>query len=414
MASKAHMVDTLKEQIGKLEEKLSNDTRTYEKRIKSIQSVVDEKTTKIDVGKTQREEMRSVINDLRGTIKVYLRVRPFLEKDGVDLSAGAPPPSAVDFDPNNKDATLAGADGPVEFDRTFQPQAGQDEVFAEIQKFIAFAQEGYHCSVLSYGAAGTGKTHTMTGSGTGAMKGLVPRTIESLAAAQVKAQPLGWEWATEMTLFEIAQEKLKDLLVDVDSGEHDIKVDAKGRTSFTNAKKVVIDPAAIEDQIPELMGKWHQHGMSEGSGAASIFSFRLVGRSERAGAVVKGELHFIDLPGHEQMVADPETADKSLANLEEVLLCIAKRKSYVPAKAAKLTYFMMPTVVGDGKCSAFFHVSPRKEDVAVSKHLVDFAIATCKECELGKPTKHVTEKKRGTNEEEQGDGGAGGKKKRKK
>lgn len=87
-------------------------------------------------------------------------MRPFLEKDGVDLSAGAPPPSAVDFDPNNKDATLAGADGPVEFDRTFQPQAGQDEVFAEIQKFIAFAQEGYHCSVLSYGAAGTGKVRS--------------------------------------------------------------------------------------------------------------------------------------------------------------------------------------------------------------------------------------------------------------
>jgi kinesin family protein C1 len=282
-------------------------------------------------------------------------------------------------------------------------------VFAETEKMLNFAQEGYHCTVLSHGATGTGKTHTMTGSGTGAMKGIIPRALENLAAAQDNAKSKGWDWMTEMTLFEISSEELKDLFVDSDSGEHDIKVDQKGRTSFTNAKKIILDPATISDQIPELMGKYHQH---RGEDTTCIYSCRLVGRSERIGAVIKGELHFIDLPGHEQLVIDPEGADKSLTNLQEVLQCIAQRKSYVPAKAAKLTYFMMPTVVGDGKCSAFFHVSPKKEDMATSKDLIKFAVSICRECELGKPTKHVTEKKKGGDDDDSGAGG--GKKKRKK
>lgn len=36
--------------------------------------------------------------------------------------------------------------------------------------------------LFSYGQTGSGKTHTMTGSGTGMMRGIVPRAVEHILA----------------------------------------------------------------------------------------------------------------------------------------------------------------------------------------------------------------------------------------
>lgn len=40
----------------------------------------------------------------------------------------------------------------------------------------------FQVCLFSYGQTGSGKTHTMTGSGTGMMRGIVPRAVEHILA----------------------------------------------------------------------------------------------------------------------------------------------------------------------------------------------------------------------------------------
>lgn len=45
--------------------------------------------------------------------------------------------------------------------------------------------------LFSYGQTGSGKTHTMTGSGTGMMRGIVPRAVEHILARVGELQVRG-------------------------------------------------------------------------------------------------------------------------------------------------------------------------------------------------------------------------------
>eukprot|EP00949_MAST-11_sp_MAST-11-sp1_P000498 g498.t1 len=62
------------------------------------------------------------------------------------------------------------------FDRVFQPDASQSKVFESVVDLVDSAVAGYNATIFAYGATGSGKTHTM--SGTPEFPGITPRTIE--------------------------------------------------------------------------------------------------------------------------------------------------------------------------------------------------------------------------------------------
>ena len=77
---------------------------------------------------------------------------------------------------HNKDSTRD--EHEFSFDRAFGPDSTQEEVYREsvapqVRRAI---EEGRSCSVMAYGATGSGKTFTMLGGGAGADEGLVTRS----------------------------------------------------------------------------------------------------------------------------------------------------------------------------------------------------------------------------------------------
>ena len=139
-----------------------------------------------------RRQMHEIISELRGNVRVFARVRPFLPYDNVP--AGAEPWLTAGDDKSSL-GVLQSADGKrttshlFNYDHVFAPSASQEEVFAEVSDFVQSALDGYNVCLFSYGQTGAGKTHSMQGSGTGDMRGIIPRAIEKVCVESARRPP---------------------------------------------------------------------------------------------------------------------------------------------------------------------------------------------------------------------------------
>ena len=53
--------------------------------------------------------------------------------------------------------------GRHQFDKAFEKDSTQAEVYEGVRPLITAALEGYNSTIFAYGQTGTGKTHTMLG-----------------------------------------------------------------------------------------------------------------------------------------------------------------------------------------------------------------------------------------------------------
>lgn len=140
--------------------------------------------------------MHNQIQELRGNVRVYARLRPFLPSD--KAAAGALPCIEVNHHDDSMAIRKVVGEGNVleshrfGFDKCFAPSTGQDAVFEEVRprafdqvaicrvsdvcigyfvgqvsEFVQSALDGYNVCLFSYGQTGSGKTHTMQGFGQG-------------------------------------------------------------------------------------------------------------------------------------------------------------------------------------------------------------------------------------------------------
>lgn len=128
-----------------------------------------------------RRKLHNMVQDLKGNIRVFCRVRPILladasssgeqlslEEVGADLKF----PDSDSETPNMIQLTsyTPAFSGPLRkethtfaFDRVFPPQSSQAQVFEEIELLIQSCVDGYNVCVFAYGQTGSGKSWTMQG-----------------------------------------------------------------------------------------------------------------------------------------------------------------------------------------------------------------------------------------------------------
>ena len=116
---------------------------------------------KIRSGEIQRRKLHNLVQELRGNVRVYARVRPFLPSDGLDLSSPPEPTISVRSESNSMRIckVVRSPDERVEdhsfnFDRVFGPSVSQENLFLEVSEFVQSALDGYHVCLFSYGQTG--------------------------------------------------------------------------------------------------------------------------------------------------------------------------------------------------------------------------------------------------------------------
>jgi len=371
-------------------------------------------------GEQIRRQMHNKIQELRGNIRVFVRTRPFLPVDGGATNC------SITVCPDGETLRLSDKSSKThefKFDKVFPPSSGQDIVFEEVSEFVQSALDGYNVVLFCYGMTGSGKTHTMQGSGNGPMRGIIPRAVEQILSQVKIMQSQKWQFTVSASFLEIYNEELRDLLASMSSSNDRtttrqsaknenklaIKRDTKGISYVEGLSKIKIEIENTEEgmnQLKSLMAvaararsvaKTDMNAQS--SRSHSVFMLHLRGYNADTDSVVEGALNLCDLAGSERLdrsgaasdlktLKETQAINKSLSSLGDVFTSLANKSKHIPYRNSKLTYLLQDCLSGDGKALMFVNLSPTELSTSESLCSLRFA-QRVNQIELGKPIKHV-------------------------
>ena len=99
-----------------------------------------------------------------------------------------------------------------DYDKTFPPGTSQATVFESVQPLCVSALDGFNVCIFAYGQTGSGKTHTMDGGGAAESEvGVSPRCFQELFKI-VAERELEWSYVMTLSMLEIYNESILDLL----------------------------------------------------------------------------------------------------------------------------------------------------------------------------------------------------------
>ncbi|XP_058072886.1 kinesin-like protein KIN-14D [Magnolia sinica] len=359
-----------------------------------------------------RKKLLNTILELKGNIRVFCRVRPLLpDDDGCGTEAQVVSyPTSTELLGRGIELMQSGQKYPFTFDKVFNHDASQQDVFVEISQLVQSALDGYKVCIFAYGQTGSGKTYTMMGRPEALeQKGLIPRSLEQIFQSSQYLSSQGWTFKMQASMLEIYNETIRDLLSPSRSGgldasrmdngmlgkQYAIKHDSNGNTHVSDL--TVVDVCSIK----EVSSLLHQAAQSRSVGKTQmnehssrshfVFTLRICGVNESTEQQVQGVLNLIDLAGSERLSKSGSTGDrlretqainKSLSALSDVIFSIAKKEDHVPFRNSKLTYLLQPCLGGDSKALMFVNISPDPTSMNESLCSLRFA-ARVNACEIG-------------------------------
>ena len=253
---------------------------------------------------------------------------------------------------------------------------------------------------------GSGKTHTMQGSGLGDMRGIIPRAIERVGEYKAELEAQGWKYEMRVSFLEIYNETIRDLLRDEEIGEkkHEIKVNPDGSRLVTDLSIVPLEPTD-KQAVEDVMNKAAKYrtvkstNMNDVSSRShSVFTLHLTAVHAESNQELKGMLNLCDLAGSERLKRSGVSGDeakeavainKSLSALTSVFVSLGSKSGHVPYRDTKLTWLLQPSLSGDGKTLMFCNLSPTDESSQESLSSLRFA-SQVNQVELGRAKKSIS------------------------
>ncbi|GLJ39426.1 hypothetical protein SUGI_0805230 [Cryptomeria japonica] len=417
--SQAELIKGLRQQLDVANQKLklADDSLALQKqegagylsKLQDLQARLVEAEHQLREGEVLRRKLHNTIQELKGNIRVFCRVRPILPDD--EYGSEIP---VVEY-PNSMELQGRGVEliQPQQgqkygfsFDKVFGPEITQEDVFVDISQLVQSALDGYKVCIFAYGQTGSGKTYTMLGQpDVDYHKGIIPRSLEQIFKSSQALRSQGWNFKMQASMLEIYNETIRDLARanSHDAGkQHVVKHDASGNTFVSD---LTIVEVTTWEEVSSLLNQAAQSrtvgrtAMNEQSSRSHcVFTLRIAGSNENTEQQVHGVLNLVDLAGSERLsrsgatgerLKETQAINKSLSSLGDVILAIANKEQHVPYRNSKLTYLLQPCLGGDSKTLMFVNISPDPKSFNESLCSLRFA-AKVNACEIGVPRRHTS------------------------
>ncbi|XP_061365502.1 kinesin-like protein KIN-14I [Gastrolobium bilobum] len=335
------------------------------------------------------EENRKLYNqvqDLKGSIRVYCRVRPFFPGRPNHLS------TVENIEDGTITVNIPSKNGKgrrsFNFNKVFGPSATQAEVFFDMQPLLRSVLDGYNVCIFAYGQTGSGKTYTMTGPKeiTEKSQGVNYRALSDLFdLADQRKDTFHYDVSVQM--IEIYNEQVRDLLVtDGTNRRLEIRSSSHKGLSVPDASLVTVSSTTDVIELMNLGQRNRAVGATalndRSSRSHSCLTVHVQGRDLTSGTILRGCLHLVDLAGSERVDKSEATGDrlkeaqhinKSLSALGDVIASLAQKNSHVPYRNSKLTQLLQDSLGGQAKTLMFVHISPEIDAIGETFSTLKFA-----------------------------------------
>ncbi|GFZ01375.1 P-loop nucleoside triphosphate hydrolases superfamily protein with CH (Calponin Homology) domain-containing protein [Actinidia rufa] len=312
----------------------------------------------------ENRKLYNEVQDLKGNIRVYCRIRPF-------LPGQCQKKTTIEYIGENGELVVSnplkqGKDNHrlFKFNKVFGLAATQEEVFLDTQPLIRSVLDGYNVCIFAYGQTGSGKTYTMSG-------------------PNLSTEDWGVNYRALNDLFHISQSRKNSIAYEVCVQMVEIYNE---RVPVPDAS---IHPVKSTEDILELMNIGLMNravgstALNERSSRShSVLTVHVRGIDLESDTVLRGCLHLVDLAGSERVDRSEATGDrlreaqhinKSLSALGDVIFSLAQKSPHVPYRNSKLTQVLQSSLGGQAKTLMFVQLNPDVESYSETISTLKFA-----------------------------------------
>ncbi|ODN74458.1 hypothetical protein L202_06845 [Cryptococcus amylolentus CBS 6039] len=340
---------------------------------------------------TIRRKLHNQVQELKGNIRVFARVRPVLGHElqnpegiadiayGDERTAQETGQSQIVVTSKSESATGKNREqiNQFTFDKVFSPKAGQQDVFEEISMLAQSVLDGYNVCIFAYGQTGSGKSWTMEGGQSEEEAGMIPRAIDMIFKTSDYLKDRGWKYQMEGQYLEVYNEVINDLLGSgqFDTKKHEIKLDKDGKISVTDAVSVPLsNPLQVHNLLARARGRRAVAAtlMNERSSRShSVFTLKVKGVNPLTDEKCEAMLNLVDLAGSERLeksgagenkdrLKETININKSLSALADVIGALGQGQQggHVPYRNSTLTRLLQTSLSGSSKTLMMCNLSP--------------------------------------------------------
>ncbi|WRT69051.1 uncharacterized protein IL334_006034 [Kwoniella shivajii] len=352
-------------------------TEAEEERDRRIAEIEEE----LRAAETIRRKLHNQVQELKGNIRVFARVRPPLSHEssspdaladivyGDDREAQETGQSKIVVKSKSESATGQAREQEYDFtfDKIFAPHSGQKEVFEEISMLAQSVLDGYNVCIFAYGQTGSGKSWTMEGGQNELDAGMIPRAIDMIFTVSNGLKDRGWKYQMEGQYLEVYNEVINDLLGkdQFDTKKHEIKT-VDGKVSVTDVVSIPLNnPRQVSTLLDRARGRRAVAAtlMNERSSRShSVFTLKVKGENPSTGEKSDAMLNLVDLAGSERVeksgavsnqdrMKEAISINKSLSALMDVIGALGGGKDggHIPYRNSTLTRLLQTSLSGSSK-----------------------------------------------------------------
>jgi len=314
-------------------------------------------------------QLHNDIQDLKGGLRVFCRIRPISSKEGQrgdEVAVRAEDALHVSVLDRGQRQSFC-------YDTVFGPESSQDEVFADCRSLVQSALDGYNVTIFCYGQTGAGKTWTLYGSGK--EPGVSPRTCEEVFA-MIERDRDKYEAEVKASMVELYVNDLRDLLTtEREPPKLDFKSVRQGDGSVSVQLDGVVErPATSAKDLAKTIGdglskrKVQATNMNAVSSRSHLmFIIKLQITDRITGRSRPGKITLVDMAGSERLAKSGVSGEgakeaieinKSLTALGDVMGALTAKAKVIPYRNHKLTQLMQDSLGGQAKTLMFVNLSP--------------------------------------------------------
>ncbi|CAL8470626.1 g10168 [Coccomyxa elongata] len=311
-----------------------------------------------------RRRLHNLVQELRGNIRVFVRVKP------ADAAGRGGTPVLACEDSHRISCTAAGSTKAFEFDRVFGPESTQEQVFGEVSQLITSALDGYNVCIFAYGQTGAGKTYTMEG--TRQDPGINYRTMKELFRCIQEEREGGSTYDITASIAEIYNEQVWDLLSE--GGKKEVELVKATSGAGFNVPDLAQAAVTSPEQILDIMARGFEqratgcHDINAHSSRSHCLLIVHAATTDQAtGVRTVGKLTLCDLAGSERInktgatgltLTEAQNINRSLLELGNVISALMQQSNHVPYRNSKLTMLLQDSLGGNAKALMIANLAP--------------------------------------------------------